>query len=170
MENRLSMWSILTWLVGFCSSSHSRACWTRSAHCALVLSPSFLSRAFQPPFTLTCRQVIDQTLVGVLIHFFPEGPSLRRIPVLPQIQEAPFHEHLISNSVQGKVLQGLQRLRQSSLPGSTISVVGRQMCHSPPLLRRAMTGRGAASKVTEHNGNWCAATLLSLSHLSLANG
>ena len=50
-----------------------------------------------------CRQVIDQTLVGVLNHFLPEGPSLRRIPVIPQIQETPFHERHISDPVRGKV-------------------------------------------------------------------
>ena len=50
-----------------------------------------------------CRQVVDRTPVGVVIHFLPEGPSLRRIPVIPQIQEAPFHELLISDPVRSKM-------------------------------------------------------------------
>ena len=78
------------------------------------------------------------TLVSVLIHFFPEGPSLRHIPALPQIQEIPVHERLISDPVRGKVPQGLQRLCPSSLPGSIISIAGRRVCHSPPLFRRVM--------------------------------
>ena len=45
-----------------------------------------------------------------VIHFLPESPILLHIPVVPQIQRAPFHELLISDLVQGKVSQGLQRL------------------------------------------------------------
>ena len=77
-----------------------------------------------------CRQVVDQTLAGMVIRFLPEGPSVRRILVVPQIQEAPFHELLISDPVRGKVPQvpqGLQRLCPSSLPGSIISVAGRRV-------------------------------------------
>ena len=66
------------------SSSHHHSCFPCSTH-------SYLS-----------RQAIDQTLVSVLIHFFPEGLSLRRIPVLPQTQETSFHELLISDPVRGK--------------------------------------------------------------------
>ena len=58
--------------------------------------------------------------VPKVIHFLPEGPILRHIPVVPQIQETSFHDLPMSDLVQGKVPQGLQRLRPSSLPGSVI--------------------------------------------------
>ena len=85
-----------------------------------------------------CRQVVNQALIGMIVHFLPEGPSLRRIPVVPLSQESPFHELLISNPVRSKMPQGLQRLCPSSLPGSIISIAGRRVSHSPPLLRRAV--------------------------------
>ena len=79
------MWSFLTCLVGFCSSSHSRAC-GKDPPTALRPLTIFLVSCFPRSIhSYLCRQVIDQTLVSVLIHFFPEGPSLRCIPVLPQL-------------------------------------------------------------------------------------
>ena len=82
------------------------------------------------------RQVVSQALVGMLVHFLPEGPSLRRVLVVPLSHEAPFHELLISDPVRSKMPQGLQRLYPSSLPGSIISIAERRVSHSPPLFRR----------------------------------
>ena len=122
--------------------------WSDSVH------PAILGVAGEgPPTALSSSQHLSCLVLSTLHSLLPASSgnrpdsgqcahplsSCRPEPsthsCLPQIQETPFHELLISNSVRGKVSQGLQRLRPSSLPGSIIASAGRRVCHSPPLLR-----------------------------------
>ena len=90
MGDRSLMWRMFTCVTGFCSSSLSRACGTRSSHCALVLSPSFLSpRGFQRSVRPhLCRQLVHQPLVDVAINFLWKARAFDAF-LLSHSQEAP---------------------------------------------------------------------------------
>ena len=63
------------------------------------------------PFSLFLSRVSHTLFVlTMVIHFLLEDPSLRRIPVVPQSQEAPFHELVIGEPCP----------RQSAARSSTI--------------------------------------------------